>query len=872
MLLKQNYRKVVPDEYEIVRQFLFDDYVDVRHFGALGNGVTDDSHEIEDAIIQAEDKSVIFTPGNYLLERDVTIPANVATVIKQGATITVGAGITLTINGVLETNLSQSFAGSGAVILSSNVPVIEAAWFPRTSAGVAQAVANTPTGGTLRFAGGTWNLTTPILPTNNTRWILERDAILTDGVGHTGTHIIVISNISHFTLEGEGKIQSSDNGAEVAIHIGASTAQKDLVFKDFTIEDFSIDLGGGSYGGFGWRIWDPAGNIQDIRVQDVQTKDTKYAFHIRADGGGIISNVRFERCSAIHDDLTLIATAGDQLRGGFNVDRTNAGINGVEFIDCFCDGYLLPFGIASSKNISFINPVARGFNGIIDSTGQLGEGLHLEATSTYGDTENILISNIRVEEPSGAGIQFTGGPNDTIKNVSIRGGQIYQSSDDRGGVSMPGADNRIYTDIVIDGLEIFGNRSATDGRSGIYANWVDNLIIRNCYVKNAYRSGIGIERVRHAVVEDNVVVDCNWSAGDYANVNVYWHAEDVLLKGNVSKIVDREGLVNDRTYRIITKAITGATNATPIVVTATGHRYVANSRVMLVDETGNTGANGIWTVANPSGDTFELATSVGSGAATPDGRIVGASTSLINCYRYGGDAPINADFVRPYEMYDLKNDTQDLRISELISTTSATRYPRTQRGTGSALTGLSFLLAQASATVQTGLIYSPSDPEGIVTAAGGTLCVTPASTISPVWLKQGGSGNTGWAPVLNFESVSKNSTGGPVADTLDNTDRLIRCTTGAGGDTITLILPSIADMRKFSLDGMINIIFAVDGGASVTINRAGTDTINGWDANTTAYVNSATSIVLDDAHDFIMLKAIGWNRWLIIENNGGTVS
>jgi hypothetical protein len=74
------------------------------------------------------------------------------------------------------------------------------------------------------------------------------------------------------------------------------------------------------------------------------------------------------------------------------------------------------------------------------------------------------------------------------------------------------------------------------------------------------------------------------------------------------------------------KAITGATNATPIVVTATGHGFANGDVVMIQGVGGNLAANNAWKIKNVTANTFELASiidgttnSVGSGAYTSGG-------------------------------------------------------------------------------------------------------------------------------------------------------------------------------------------------------------------------------------------------------------
>lgn len=67
------------------------------------------------------------------------------------------------------------------------------------------------------------------------------------------------------------------------------------------------------------------------------------------------------------------------------------------------------------------------------------------------------------------------------------------------------------------------------------------------------------------------------------------------------------------------RTITGATNATPIVITATGHGYNSGDLVQIESVGGNTAANGTWRINVLTANTFELVGSVGSGAYTSGG-------------------------------------------------------------------------------------------------------------------------------------------------------------------------------------------------------------------------------------------------------------
>lgn len=77
-----------------------------------------------------------------------------------------------------------------------------------------------------------------------------------------------------------------------------------------------------------------------------------------------------------------------------------------------------------------------------------------------------------------------------------------------------------------------------------------------------------------------------------------------------------KGLVNRR------KTITAATNATPIVITAMAHGFSDGDAVTVQNVAGNTAANGVWIIDNPTTNAFELQGSTGNAAYTSGGEVV----------------------------------------------------------------------------------------------------------------------------------------------------------------------------------------------------------------------------------------------------------
>lgn len=68
-----------------------------------------------------------------------------------------------------------------------------------------------------------------------------------------------------------------------------------------------------------------------------------------------------------------------------------------------------------------------------------------------------------------------------------------------------------------------------------------------------------------------------------------------------------------------TGSITGATNASPIVITSTSHKLTTGTRVTIAGVGGNTAANGTFSITNVDVNSFSLDGSTGNGAYTSGG-------------------------------------------------------------------------------------------------------------------------------------------------------------------------------------------------------------------------------------------------------------
>ena len=89
-----------------------------------------------------------------------------------------------------------------------------------------------------------------------------------------------------------------------------------------------------------------------------------------------------------------------------------------------------------------------------------------------------------------------------------------------------------------------------------------------------------------------------------------------LIKYNATRRLDRimssQGDGTGTITQVVTaKTVSGATDATPIVVTATSHGYSDGDYVHITGVVGNTACNDLHVVANKTSNTFELTTPAG---------------------------------------------------------------------------------------------------------------------------------------------------------------------------------------------------------------------------------------------------------------------
>lgn len=142
----------------------------------FGNTVfaSDFGTSLNDATLQAAidyidtaEKKLIVTAGEWTIDDNITFPSNIVVEFEKGAILNVDTGITVTINGGIETPLSQIFDGDGDVVFGNKVTDVFAEWWGVSVGGADNdsrflKMAENSVGKILNFQNGIYSLTSEI--------------------------------------------------------------------------------------------------------------------------------------------------------------------------------------------------------------------------------------------------------------------------------------------------------------------------------------------------------------------------------------------------------------------------------------------------------------------------------------------------------------------------------------------------------------------------------------------------------------------------------------------------------------------------------------------------------------------------------------
>jgi len=185
---------------------------DVREYGALGDGSTDDSTAFTNAIAAAAGGRVIVPEAgtSYRLSSNVTVPAGVTLGIQQGGLILIDTGITLAINGTFEAGGYQIFdlTGTGiATLAAGSCQYILPQWWGAlgddstdNATPFSEALAQIPGIGRMYIPAGTYQTTTTIDNFPEGTYGLISNGVVVEGAGMSDT-IIKYTGTSGYAIE-----------------------------------------------------------------------------------------------------------------------------------------------------------------------------------------------------------------------------------------------------------------------------------------------------------------------------------------------------------------------------------------------------------------------------------------------------------------------------------------------------------------------------------------------------------------------------------------------------------------------------------------------------------------------------------------------
>jgi hypothetical protein len=232
---------------------LFDELDGIAEWGSIAGDIEDqtdlvmliesagggDKHLEGEANLVAAIAAIGAAQADLYIKEDITvaanttIPANVHLVIEDGAVITVGGGVTLTINSFRDPGNVRAFAGTGAVRFAKGaVDAYKAAW--RAPSGNVTAAINEGLANVAAWGGGQVLLPTGALTTTGEHVMVTGAQIIGAGGGRTtenagsGTHLKLTANARMFRFGGGVYFQKFKG-----LHVdGASGAASSFVYGE----------------------------------------------------------------------------------------------------------------------------------------------------------------------------------------------------------------------------------------------------------------------------------------------------------------------------------------------------------------------------------------------------------------------------------------------------------------------------------------------------------------------------------------------------------------------------------------------------------------------------------------------------------------
>lgn len=184
----------------------------------------------------------------------------------------------------------------------------------------------------------------------------------------------------------------------------------------------------------------------------------------------------------------------------------------------------------------------------------------------------------------------------------------------------------------------------------------------------------------------------------------------------VNKAAFQQGITN--------RTVSGATNASPIVITTTAsHGYVSGENVTIASVGGNTAANGAWVITKVSATQFSLDGSTGNGAYTSGGTVTPSPNTPV----------VITDETTRWSIPLAASTTYDVDVVINYTANSADGY-QVQFAAAGGLTVTAWQATYVDATVDIANTYSPTASESGSGAFGTLQAIGAGGLISTTGL------------------------------------------------------------------------------------------------------------------------------------------
>lgn len=461
----------------------------VKDYGAVGDGTTDDSSDISTCEGVADDDGgiVFFPPGTYVISGDITISSNVTLWFADGAKLSIDAGKTVTINGNILAGRQQIFSGSGTVAGNTKLnDGVYPEWWGAI-AGTSTSVTDDSTSAiqaACTFASQWGTLNNPTVKLANGHYLVSDTITVPSYVSIAG--------------DGWGSILLAKAASASGFSVLKVTAAEanNIVFSNFAIHGQTATQTQ-TINGIDFTILTTAGYycmIENVYIKEMRGK----GIYI---GGLGMANFRIHN-SMIRDSYTNIyATSVDQLSIHDCVIRSaKTGTYGIHLDDSFRDVTIRDCRVQGNASHGIFLDLPATTNGdrvsitdnYISNNGAsgiysskvgvmdiLGNTLYANTTNgTYNiDANYINVKNNTVRINGEFGIAFVNVDNGSIMNNEVRGNSAT-TDNTHDGIAISDCDDTNIQGNTVRKYEGSGNEQ----RYGI--NVIDNTCDRTLVTNN----------------------------------------------------------------------------------------------------------------------------------------------------------------------------------------------------------------------------------------------------------------------------------------------------------------------------------------------------------------------------------------------------